>query len=73
MSVIAYVKIKFISHTYTATLHNTDQLEEFLSRKDEKFEIVETELVDAKYGHAIAAMLNRISRFGNSLNKTAVI
>ena len=71
MNTLAYVKIKYTDHTYTATVQDPQQLENYLSRDTRKFKIVDTKLIDPAAGHKIASMLNRISRFGHSLNKTA--
>ena len=71
MATIAYIKIQYPDHVYTATVQDVDQLEDYLSRNLTPFKIVDTQIVDSKEAQSIARMLNRISRFGHSLNKAA--
>lgn len=68
---LAYITIQFSSHEYKATVINPSSLEDFLSKKDEPFKVIKTEVVEPKSAHLIAKMLNRISRFGHSQNRTA--
>mgnify|MGYP003640016285 CR=1 FL=1 len=71
MKPIAYIKIQYSDHTYTATVHNTQQLEDYFSCNLAPFKIVDTKILDAQAAQSISQMLNRISRFGHSLNKSA--
>lgn len=66
----AYVTIHFESHDYTATVSRPGALENFLSRKSESFRL------GAISGHpesipGFVSELNRISRFGHCLNRSA--
>ena len=68
---IAYITIQYKDHDYKATVSTTEQFEDYISKEARSFKIVKTEILDYKYSQKIAGMLNRVSRFSNSLNMTA--
>lgn len=70
MNNLAYVTIQYPDHFYNATVNSGAQLEEYLSSNLTPFKIVKVELIDPNRGEEMAESLNRISRFGHSLNRT---
>jgi hypothetical protein len=62
---IALVTIGYSDHEYTATINKLDQLEAYLSAEPRQFKIVNVNVIDTSYLHAVSQVINRVHKFSN--------